>query len=638
MDDDKTGTHDRALGMDARITRRDFLNSTLIGSGALLAPLSPAELLARAMAGTDDWTGYGGVGDYAASNGNTLQVMLDGHLLREPASQELPPDVVDTGETYDCVIVGGGISGLAAALIFGRRARPGSTCLVLDNHPIFGGEAKRNELDVDGYRLMAHQGSAYHFAPYPMSFIGRFYESIGLKDARFEYQPWGGSRRPLATSNVPYGTPGMNDGQYGFFFGAKYGRTPGEWVIDPVRRNLEGAPLSDASRDDFLKVLRAETKPGFERPKWDGDAISRALDAVTLEDHLMALYGVSRESVRTFLSDEGGGFGLMPDALSAMTRYAPDFLHPMEPGEQMFPDGNSGFARMIVKTLLPRAIGGPDTLEGVCRGPVDFTAFDRPGAPVRIRLSSLALSVKHDGDPMQAGTVSVGYRQGARVYRVRARSAILAGGSWTSRHIVRDLPPAHAEAYAQFHRSPAMIVNIAVRNWRFLERLGISGARWFEGVGSFLQMRRVPTFGAPYPAVDPDKPAVITLKVLFPTPGLSTEEQGHRGRAGMLATPFQEYERRIRAQFDDMFARAGFDNRRDIAGIILNRWGHAYVSPQVGWYYGIAGKPAPRDVLRGAPFGRLAFANTDLAGNMDHRSSILEADRAVGQLLDQVLA
>ena len=79
------------------------------------------------------------------------------------------------------------------------------------------------------------------------------------------------------------------------------------------------------------------------------------------------------------------------------------------------------------------------------------------------------------------------------------------------------------------------------------------------------------------------------------------------------------------------------DVRRDIAGIILNRWGHAYVSPQPGWYYGSNGKPSPRDVLRATPFGRIAFANTDLSGNMDHRSSIIEADRAVGQLLDQVL-
>lgn len=130
---------------------------------------------------------------------------------------------------------------------------------------------------------------------------------------------------------------------------------------------------------------------------------------------------------------------------------------------------------------------------------------------------------------------------------------------------------------------------------------------------------------------------MLTLKVLYSYPGLRTEEQGHRGRAEMIATPFRDYERQIRAQFTEMFARSGFDAGRDIAGIILNRWGHAYLSPAPGFFFGKEGNPSPGEVLRAAPFGRIAFANTDLSGVMDHRYSILEADRAVGQLLDQVL-
>ena len=105
----------------------------------------------------------------------------------------------------------------------------------------------------------------------------------------------------------------------------------------------------------------------------------------------------------------------------------------------------------------------------------------------------------------------------------------------------------------------------------------------------------------------------------------------------MLGTSFRDYEQRIREQFTAMFADAGFDPKRDIAGIVLNRWGHAYVNPQPGFFFGKGETPAPREVLRSAPFGRIAFANTDLAGAMDHRFSILEAQRAVGQLLDQVL-
>jgi spermidine dehydrogenase len=124
---------------------------------------------------------------------------------------------------------------------------------------------------------------------------------------------------------------------------------------------------------------------------------------------------------------------------------------------------------------------------------------------------------------------------------------------------------------------------------------------------------------------------------LYSYPGLPTGEQGQHGRAELLATSYRDYERRIRTQLSEMFSHVGFDAQRDIAGIILNRWGHAYLSPQPGFFFGKDGQPAPRETLRSAPFGRIAFANTDLAGAMDHRYSILEAQRAVNQLLDQVL-
>jgi len=182
-----------------------------------------------------------------------------------------------------------------------------------------------------------------------------------------------------------------------------------------------------------------------------------------------------------------------------------------------------------------------------------------------------------------------------------------------------------------------MMANVAVRNWRFLYKMGITGCRWFEGTGNYMDVRKLALTSIEDPGIGPDSPIVLTLKVLYSYPGYSTEEQGHRGRAEMLGTSFAEYERRIREQFTAMFANAGFDTQRDISGIILNRWGHAYLNPQPGFFFGNNGRPAPREILRNAPFGRIAFANTDLAGAMDHRYSILEAQRAVGQLLDQVL-
>jgi len=625
-------------GMNRDITRRDFLNGTLLGSGALLlGSASPAQLFTRTVtpSSNDDWTGYGGVGDYANSNGNTTAVFEAGHQIRDGLFESPPATAIDTGETYDCVVVGGGISGLAAALIFQRKAGEAKTCLVLDNHPIFGGEAKRNEFLVDGHRLIGHQGSALFWPPYRHSFIARFYESIGLKTPRLEYQKWAGPAPEIPLTRTPY----LGSAPYGLYFGKKFGQPQGVWVTD--LKKLERAPLSAKTREEFL---RTQSDQAAQKPQYRGDAISRRLDTITLEQHLMEKYAISRDTVRTFLSDEGGGFGLGPDALSGYTGYAFDELGPIpEDGTEMFPDGNSGIARLIVKTLIPESIAGSPSLEDVCRGGVNFAALDSAGAAARIRLDSTAVWVKHDGikqdnDPAKSESVTVAYTRGGKTYRVKARSVVMAGGSWTSKHVVRDLPDDRKEAYAQFHRSPCMVANVAVRNWRFLYKMGISGCQWFDGLGSYLQIRKLALCGTDSPTISPDSPVVLAIKVLYTYPGKTAEGQGHMGRAEMIATPFREYERQIRQQLTEMFARTGFEASRDIAGIILNRWGHAYASPAPGFYFGKDGKPAPGDVLRAAPFGRIAFANTDLSGMPDHKSSILEADRAVEQLLNQVLA
>ena len=373
----------------------------------------------------------------------------------------------------------------------------------------------------------------------------------------------------------------------------------------------------------------------------EGDAISRYLDSITLEQHYMERFGLSQETVRTFLSPvEGGGAGLGADALSAYSDYAFEMLHPVadETGntDQMFPGGNTTIARLMVKSLIPSAIEGEDSVEGVTRHTVNFAALDSSGAPTRIRPGSTAVAVRHDGDPAKASSVSVVYEKGGTLYRVKGRSAVMAGGSWTSKHIVRDLPETHRQAYSQFYRSPCMMANVAVRNWRFLYDMGLTGCRWFDGqVGNYMEVRKLAVTGAVDPTISPDSPIVLSLKVLYSYPGLSTEEQGNRGRGELLATSFAEYERRVRQQFTDMFGAHGFDAKRDIGGIILNRWGHAYLSPQPGFFFGTNGKPAPRETLRKAPFGRIAFANTDLAGAMDHRFSILEGQRAVDQILSQ---
>lgn len=577
------------------------------------------------------------MGDYANSNGNTMEIVEAGHRIRDGGFESLPSSVVDTGEVYDCVVVGGGISGLAAALFFQRLGGKGRSCLVVDNHPIFGGEAKRNEFVVDGQRLIAHQGSAFYPVPFPHSFIGRFYDSIGLKSPRLDYQSWGGANPAMNLPTTPYPDTGSN---YGFYFGAKFGRKPGMWLVDPWGKNLEAAPIPEKTKVELLRWRKGGM--AFQRPQYFGDPISRRLDTITLEDHIMERCGISRETVRDYLSPvEGGGYGIGADALSAYTDYAADMLHPMddsdETGSQMFPGGNTGFARLITKTLLPESISGPHTVEGVCRGKVNFSDLDRAGSRTRIRLRSTAVWVKHEGEPSKSEFVNVVYTQGGKLYQVRARTVVMAGGSWTTKHVVRDLPESQRAAYGEFLRSPCLMINVAVRNWQFLYKLGMSGCRWFEGLGNYMEVRKLATFGTASPTIGPDSPVVLTIKVVYSYPGMAAADQGHRARGELLSTPFRDYEQQLREQFTQMFAGSGFDARRDIAGIVLNRWGHAYLNPQPGFFFGRNGQPAPSEVLRAAPFGRIEFANTDLSGIMDHRCSILEANRAVEQLLDTVV-
>jgi spermidine dehydrogenase len=632
---------DKLLGMNQAVSRRDFLDGVLVASGsAALSAMAPVGLLAQ----TAGWTGYTGEGDYRDSAGNTEEVVYNAHAVRDGLYDKRPNEVTDTGEFYDCVVVGGGFAGLSAALFFKQRA-PGRACLVLDNARIFGGVAKRNEFLVNGHRLYAPQASVHFQPPYPDSFLKGVYDAMGLDWSAFkEYQTWNGPPPDPDLPRSPYRVSGYPKRScYGWFFGAKFGHKLGIWVKDPWSNDLEGTPLSRKTRRELLAWRRGELAAPRLVYDFPGDAVSRQLDGMTLEDLMVRTYGMSRETIRQFFASEtAGGFGVGPDALSGFLEYMwskviPTVDDSMETGLQMFPGGNSGMTRLIVKTLIPGAIEGPRTMEAVWKNHIDFQALDRPEQPTRLRLNSTVVRVEHDGDPRKSNHVWITYTSDGKVYRLKAKSVVMAGGGWMTRHVVRDLDRERREAYAQFLYSPYMVANVAVTNWRFLSRMGITGGNWFEGFGRFVEVRKTAKFGVDDPKVGPDLPTVLTFFVDFARPGLPAVEQGRKGRAEILATSYAEYERRIREQMAEMFGPSGFDPKRDIAGIVLNRFGHAFINPQPGFFFGLNGQSAPREALRSAPFGRIAFSHSDLAGAMDHRNAFMESSRAVGQLLDRVL-
>jgi spermidine dehydrogenase len=181
------------------------LNGALVSAVGAAAGATSAAAPTAAPHSADTFTGYGGVGDYARANGNTWPVMQSAHRLRDGGYGEAAiAAAVPTGK-FDLVVVGGGIAGLSAARrfrqIFGSKAR----ILLLENHAIVGGEARQNEFDVDGVRLMAPQGSN-DFAVPPAdsrSAVARFFEEFAIP-RDYQWQSWDSGLKPLRFAHDNY--------------------------------------------------------------------------------------------------------------------------------------------------------------------------------------------------------------------------------------------------------------------------------------------------------------------------------------------------------------------------------------------------------------------------------------------------
>ena len=616
--------------MSGSITRRDFINGALIGSGAaVLSSPAPADQLAPDTG--SNWTGYGGTGDYREANGNTWAVVTDAHKIRDGAFDD-PKNLKarDSGETFDLVVVGGGSAGLGAAYFFHKlKPHPNWTCLVLENHAMFGGEAKQNEFVVGGQRVIGPQG-AWRMVPEPSestSWMRELYSDIGLLSAKFEYQQWDaklGDFQFDRGSDFSLLLP-PKIASFGYFFPNAGGKP--QFVRDLWRGNLDKTPLPPKAQRDLGESVFGSRKP----PAAEGltaSQLERWLDTLTYREYLETQMGFDRWVTRFADPMPACIFGLGADGISALMAYRVRFpgFHGISPGpydgeitphylksHQAFPGINSNTLRHLAKYLVPGSIDGAATLETIHNNPIRLDALDRPGHPTRIRLRSTAVGVEHLGQPDHADAVQVMYLKDGELQQLRARRVVVASGGWVNRHIVRDLPQENAAAYEQFHHSSTLVVNVALTNWRFLYKLGITGARWFDGFGYTANIRQQMVIGSYQPKLHPDAPNVLTFYVPFYTPGKSVAEQVALGRAKLFSTSFREYERQVREHLANFFSSSGFDANRDIAGIILNRWGHSFAVPGPGFIFGRDGQMPVRETAS-KPYGRVAFAHSELEG------------------------
>ena len=619
------------------ISRRDFVNGTLVGFGAaLLGPSLPAMASSKKTAGifSDPWTGLGGVGDYGTSNGNVASVRVAAHLIRDGLTPQLMEQVEDTGEEYDMVIIGGGFSGIGAAYQFHNKYGNSKKCLIIENHPIFGGEAKQNEFEVDGYTLYGPQGSNDFGIPDKddKGLIADIYRATGLP-FEFKFVKQDSQKTKIKAPLENYYGVFWDEERFdtGYFLGSE-AKNP--WVINPRKDKLARLPWPDD--------VKADLNRAFEdlEDKYQGDNFDHWLDGMSYKDLLEKVYHYSPKVAEYFdpiIAISMGGVGC--DVYSAYAakrlempctraRYIyDDTIDEQELGVFSYPGGNTGSFRHIVKYLIPESISGGKNFEDILYNPINFDALDRPSNPISIRLNSTAIDISHEGPADSAKYVNISYHQKGVVRRIKAKTVVSAIGGWVGRHIMKDLPPSMSKAYQEFHHSPILVVNIALRNWRFLDKLGISSARWFEGFGNFFSMRRPMDTGEKNQPFDPDKPTVLTFYVPFNKPGHPIAAQGAMGRAELFSKSYRDYETEIVEQMTTMFAAYGFDAQRDIAGIVLNRWGHAYISPQPGFHFGTDGNPAPKEIIRKG-YGRIQFGHSELDGYMSHTNALTEGSRA----------
>lgn len=624
------------LGMDINITRRDFLNAILFGTGVMLLDL-PSPL--RIMAQTSSWQGYGGVGDYAESAGNTEEVIKVFTGIQQGKYKDVPADALDTGEVFDVAIIGGGLSGLGAAYEFRKKSK-GKSCLILENHPVFGGQAKRNEFFVSGHRLIGPQASnAFVVIDRPGIAGYELFSELGIPDT-YRYQSLEKNLKQLHFDRTNYGFALWHDisPNVGYFFENLLSEDRPGWIRDIWSRSLDGTPYQKKTKNDLMtwRNSRERYYAGTDLRTW--------LDSMTYKDYIEKVMELNQEITRFADPVLASGLGLGCDAISAYGAYQismPGFQgftrnernrRLEESSWHSFPGGNDGFARYLLKAIIPDSIQGKFNFEHVITGRINFRALDQPDNAVRMRLGATVVRIEHESLPDSAEHVWITYRQAGKTYRLRARGIVMASGSWTNRYIVHDLPQKYQEAYRHFLYSSVLVANVALTNWRFLYKLGLTGCRWFSGFGYTCNIRQPMIVGDYKPPLHPDKPVILTFYVPLHYPGLPAKEQGEKGRATILSTTYYDYERQIREQMVRLFSGAGFNPRDDIAGIVLNRWVYAYLNPQPGFYFGVNGQKPPRDTIRNR-FGRIAFGHSELDGHQNWSGAVTEGQRAARQII-----
>ena len=559
------------------------------------------------------------------------------HRLRDGESVDAFGEPISTGESYDLVVVGGGISGLAAAYFFRKSAGKNARILILDDHDDFGGHAKRNEFTFDGRLVIGYAGSESIDSPmtqYSEAANGLLRE-LGVGIGRFE----------TAFERTLYSSLGLSRAV--FFARETFGRdvlVPGEPGIDDASRRIANGkplsefvaafPISSASKAQLLALYdRGHDPLGGKTAQEKLETLKRT----SYRDYLVRVCGCSEEVANCFQGRTLGFFGLGCDAVPAADARElgyPGFDGLGLPGRSVrepyiyhFPDGNASLARLLVRSLVPEVAPG-ETMDDVVLARFDYDKLDRSGQGVRIRLESTCVDVRNTPE-----SVLIGYVRAGVPHRVEAKHAVLACFHMVIPHIMPELPVAQREALARNVKTPLVYANVLVRDWRPWVHLGVHDISAPMSFHSRAKLDFPVSLGGYHHPRDPSEPMCLHLVHVpgAPNRGLDARTQFRIGQARLLDMTFADFEAKIRDELDRMLEGGGFTSARDIAAITVNRWPHGYGYVANSLY----DEDDYASVLERArqKAGRVAIANSDAAGDAYAHLAINEAARAVRELL-----
>ncbi len=610
------------------ISRRDFLNGVALTVAAGLTPA--AQIAAEPARYPPALTGLRGQhpGSFEIAHAQARE------------SNRFDLDRLPIDEHYDLVVVGAGISGLAAAFFYRRAAGSSARILVLDNHDDFGGHAKRNEFTLDGRLVIGYGGSESIDSPntHYSEVAKGLLRDLGVEIARFE----------TAFDRTLYSSLGLSRGI--FFAREAFGRDvlvagePPTAGADEVARRLANAkplsefvaafPISAASKAQLLALYDGARDPLAGKT---ADEKRKVLKRTSYRDYLIKLCGCSEEVANCFQGRTLGFFGLGCDAVPAADARElgyPGFdglglstrVPAREPYIYHFPDGNASLARLLVRSLIPDVARG-HTMDDVVLAAFDYGKLDRDEQTVRIRLESTCVDVRNAGD-----SVLIGYVRDGMPHRVEAKHVVLACFHMVIPHIMPELPVPQREALARNVKTPLVYTNVLVRDWRPWLHLGVHDIAAPMSFHSRVKLDFPVSLGGYHHPRDPSEPICLHLVHVpgAPNRGLNARTQFRLGQARLLDMTFADFEGRIRDELDRMLGLGGFSSARDIAAITVNRWPHGYGYVANSLY----DEDDYESVLERArqKAGRVAIANSDAGGDAYAHLAIAEAARAVAEL------